>query len=136
MKIKILICTHGRFGEELIKSTEMIGGKLKNVVAVSLLENMSMDDYYEAVKKELNENDTYLCLTDLFGGTPCNTLLDLSQNYPIEILCGINLPVLLEASSSYEYENLAELKKHLMEVYAMSGFDVLEKLRGVNNYGN
>ena len=41
MEMKILVCTHGRFGEDLIRSTEMIGGKLKNITAVSLLEDMS-----------------------------------------------------------------------------------------------
>ena len=45
MNKKILVCTHGRFGEELIKSAQMIGGNaFKNIKAVSLLPSMSMDD--------------------------------------------------------------------------------------------
>lgn len=135
MEMKILVCTHGRFGEELIRSAEMIGGKLRNITAVSLLEDMSMDDYYAAVKEGLDEQSVYLCLTDLFGGTPCNTLLNLSRDYNMEILCGVNLPMLLEASSSCGFTAVEDLKKHLMEVYAMNGFDVLEKMKG-NTYGN
>ena len=135
MEIKILVCTHGRFGEELIRSVEMIGGKLKNTVAIPLLENMSMDDYYMAVKEELSDDVTHLCLTDLFGGTPCNTLLNLSRDYHMEIICGVNLPVLLESSSFDHDTNMKDFKKHLIEVYKMNGFDVLEKMKG-NNYGN
>ncbi|WP_279138735.1 PTS sugar transporter subunit IIA [Faecalicoccus pleomorphus] len=132
MEIKILVCTHGHFGEELIKSVEMIGGQLKNTVAIPLLENMSMDDYYNAVKKELDENKVNFCLTDLFGGTPCNTLLNLSRDYNIEILCGVNLPVLLETSNC-NFSSIEETKKHLMEIYQTNGFDVLEKMRRLNN---
>lgn len=132
--MKILVCTHGRFGEELIKSVEMIGGVLKNVTAVSLLPSMSMDDYEEAVVKELDEQEEYLCLTDLFGGTPCNTLLHLSQNYNMEIICGVNLPILLETSSANSFESMNELKKHLLKVYETNGFDVLERIReGIKN---
>lgn len=57
MNKKILVCTHGRFGEELIKSAQMIGGNaFKNIIAVSLLPSMSMDDYYAAVAKELDKD--------------------------------------------------------------------------------
>lgn len=60
MNKKILVCTHGRFGEELIKSAQMIGGNaFKNIKAVSLLPSMSMDDYYAAVAKELDK-DAYM----------------------------------------------------------------------------
>lgn len=127
--MKILVCTHGRFGEELIRSVEMIQGTVKNVAAVSLLPVMSMENYEEAVKKELDMKDEYLCLTDLFGGTPCNTLLNLSREYKLEILCGVNLPMLLEAVSSHHNGSLEDLKAHLIEIYVENGFDVLEKIR-------
>ncbi len=133
--LKVLVCTHGKMGEEMIRSVEMIGGKLKNTVAVSLLEEMSMDDYYEAVEKELSKEMNYLCLTDLFGGTPCNTLLNLSQNYKMEIICGVNLPVLLETSMADNFDSITELKNHLIEVYNTNGFDVLKKL-GKENHGD
>lgn len=132
MKVKILICTHGCLGNELIKSVEMIGGKLKNTVSIPLLENMSMDDYYEAVKKELDEEKINFCLTDLFGGTPCNVLLNLSRDYNMEILCGVNLPVLLETSNC-DFSSIEETKKHLIEIYQANGFDVLEKMRRLNH---
>ncbi len=132
MELKILVCTHGRMGEELIRSVEMIGGQLKDTVAVSLLPGMSMDDYYEEVKKELDSNKVNLCLTDLFGGTPCNTLLNLSREFKMEVICGVNLPVLLETSTADNFSTVEELKAHLIEVYKTCGFDVLEKLGGHN----
>ena len=130
MELKVLVCTHGKMGEELIRSVEMIGGDLHNTVTVSLLENMSMDDYYDAVKEALDENVVNLCLTDLFGGTPCNTLCNLSQEYEMRIICGVNLPVLLETSTADNFGSVDELVEHLLEVYQACGFDVLKKLGG------
>lgn len=134
MELNILVCTHGKMCEELIKSVEMIGGELKNTVAVPLLSSMSMDDYYNAVLEKLDANKVNLCLTDLFGGTPCNTLLNLSREYKMEIICGVNLPVLLETSTADNYSSVEELKEHLVETYANSGFDVLKKME--TYYGN
>ena len=134
MELNILVCTHGRMCEELIKSVEMIGGELKNTVAVPLLSSMSMDDYYNAVSEKMDENKVNLCLTDLFGGTPCNTLLSLSREYKVEIICGVNLPVLLETTMAHSYSSVDELKEHLVETYENGGFDVLKRME--NNYGN
>lgn len=134
MELNIVVCTHGRMCEELIKSVEMIGGELKNTVAVPLLSSMSMDDYYNAVLEKMDENKMNLCLTDLFGGTPCNTLLSLSREYKMEIICGVNLPVLLETTAADSYGSIEELKQHLVETYENSGFDVLKRME--NYYGD
>lgn len=134
MDLNILVCTHGRFCEELIKSVEMIGGELKNTTAVPLLPTMSMDDYYNSVLEKLDQNKINLCLTDLFGGTPCNTLLNLSREHKMEIICGVNLPVLLETTTADNFESVDELKEHLVETYVNNGFDVLKRLE--NYHGN
>lgn len=131
MNKKILVCTHGRFGEELIKSAQMIGGNaFKNIKAVSLLPSMSMDDYYAAVAKELDKDALSVCFVDLFGGTPCNTVLNLSREYNMEILCGVNMPMLLEVLTMNEDTEIDDLKERCVAAYGSNGFDVLKKLKG------
>ena len=130
---KVLVCTHGRFGEELIKSVEMIAGPLTNTVAVSLLPGMSVEEYHEKLRTELDKENETLCLVDIFGGTPSHSVLYMSQEYPLDIICGVNLPVLLESSTMTSYDSKEEFKEHLIDVYKTNGYDVLERMRNNGN---
>ena len=51
----IFVCTHGRFGEELIKSAEMIAGETENVFSFSLLPGMPPEDYHSMLEKQLEK---------------------------------------------------------------------------------
>ena len=84
----IFVCTHGRFGEELIKSAEMIAGKSENVYSFSLLPGMPPEEYKEMMEAALQKEagKKVLCLVDLFGGTPCTTCAILSQRYDMQII--------------------------------------------------
>ena len=77
----IIILTHGDAGKELVKSAEMILGKLKNVYTFSLLPNMSLNDFTNDIKNVLEKapKDT-LVFVDLFGGTPSNVAIALSRD--------------------------------------------------------
>ena len=95
--ISLFIFNHGRFGEELIKSAELITGKIEDIQAFSLLPGMSIEDFYESVKEPLlNTEKQKLILCDLFGGTPCNVAMMMSLQTDIEIVCGVNLPMLID----------------------------------------
>lgn len=118
---KILIGTHGYFGEELLKSAEMIIGKIENVSVFSLAPTMSFEEYKKSVEDNLIQTDKYLCLVDLFGGTPCSTFLSLSRDYDLCVLTGLNLPLVIEAISMLENLNSEDLVDHLLEVYKESG---------------
>ena len=54
-RLSIFIFNHGRFGEELIKSAELITGKIDNIQAFSLLPGMSIEDFYETVKEPVQK---------------------------------------------------------------------------------
>lgn len=112
-KKHIFICTHGRFGEELIRSAEMIVGKLEDVHSFSLLPGMALEEFSNIVEDELKTIEgEFIALVDLFGGTPCTTMAMLSQNYPVQILTGLNLAMLIELYSqkdNYELEELLEI---------------------------
>ena len=92
----IFILTHGKFGEELRNSAEMILGELQHVYCFSLLEEMDPKDFTLQIKeiiKEAPENS--IILTDLYGGTPSNVGATFSRDFPV--ISGVNLPMLIEA---------------------------------------
>lgn len=127
--VKLLVGCHGQVGEALIEAAAMIGSNVENVSAVSLIPGMSPEDYSLAARDELQKEGLNLCLVDLFGGTPCNTFLSLSREYEIEIISGVNLPLLLEATSISDSTDIEEFKEHLLSIYQMSGFDVMNKFK-------
>ena len=96
-ELTIYIFNHGRFGEELIKSAELITGKINRIQAFSLLPGMSIEDFYEQVKDPIQSNNgKKLILCDLFGGTPCNVAMMMAMQFNVDIVCGVNLPMLID----------------------------------------
>ncbi|CAM2810993.1 PTS sugar transporter subunit IIA [Erysipelothrix tonsillarum] len=105
--LSIIIGTHGRFGEELIKSAEMIAGKLEHVHAVSLLPEYSFEDYMKKVDETLSQCDgPIIALVDIFGGTPSNVFTVLSKKYNQAVITGVNLPVLIDLYLSTRGETI------------------------------
>lgn len=96
-KLNIVIGTHGRFGEELIKSVEMIIGPLEQVYCVSLLPSESFEEFMNKADRVLAEfKEPSIVLVDLFGGTPCNVFTILTNKYNHQVITGLNLPVLID----------------------------------------
>lgn len=108
--VKIILATHGEFSKAILESAEMIMGPQENITAISFYANESPKNLMEKIEKELDvsREDEILILTDLKGGTPCNTSLLLSRKYKLTVLTGLNLPVLLEAIISKDIEEFAE----------------------------
>lgn len=96
-KLNIVIATHGKFGEEIIKSAEMIVGKMENIKSVSLMPSMSFEDFTKEANTVLSDlsGDT-LVLVDLYGGTPCNVFTALTKKYNHNVITGLNLPMLID----------------------------------------
>ena len=107
--INILVMSHGEFAEGICKSAEMIIGEQENLKTVIFNPGESLDTLVEKLKKALNEFDNdfpHLVFVDIFGGSPSNaTALLLAENYKLNIISGVNLPMLLEALS--ERDNTA-----------------------------
>ena len=96
-KLSIIVGTHGHFGEELVKSAELITGKMEGVRTLSLLPEMSFEDFMKNAEEVLSTTGKpYVVLVDLFGGTPCNVLTVLSKKYNYDIVSGVNLPMLID----------------------------------------
>ena len=97
--IGVLVITHGNMGNELIKAAEMIKGPLTGVYAVSVNSERGVDDIRKEINsamKKIDAGDGILILTDLFGGTPSNISLSFMKEEKVEVLTGVNLPMLLK----------------------------------------
>lgn len=126
----IVILTHGRFGEALIQSAEMIVGDLENVQAISLLPEMSAEEYRDKVQSYLSTvSGEVICLVDLFGGTPGNTIMILSREYPVSILSGVNLPMLLELYLNQDMQPTDKLLEMALTAMKESGKNITQLLK-------
>lgn len=100
--VGLVVATHGRLAEELIRTAEGIVGKLERCEAVSIGASLAMEEcrtrLSEAVKRA-DEGDGVLVLTDMFGGTPSNLALTLLDE-KVEVVTGVNLPMVLKVASA------------------------------------
>lgn len=99
--IGILVVTHSQLGEALIDAAEFIlGSRPQGVVSVSIDLNQNVDRLREKVAagiKKVVQDGGVLILTDMFGGTPSNISYSFLEEGRIEVLSGVNLPVLVHA---------------------------------------
>lgn len=96
--IGLLIVTHCDLGKELLNAAEFILGKIEAVDTIAITETSGTDllrKKIEAKVSTLDKGDGVLILTDMFGGTPSNLSLSFLKEGRIEVLTGVNLPMLI-----------------------------------------
>jgi len=96
--IGVLIVTHGRLASELLAAAETIAGALPNFRALSLDWSEGLDDARERVAAAIASVDSgegVLVLTDMFGDTPSNAATGLCQAGRVEVISGVNLPMVV-----------------------------------------
>ena len=93
---EILLLTHGYLGAEMLKSAEMIIGRVEHVHTIPLTPQVSVEDYRLQVKQAIQAMpEGSIVLADLFGGTPCNTAAALSRELTVHLVAGVNLTALI-----------------------------------------
>ena len=97
--IGMVLVTHGRLAAEFIAALEHVVGPQRNVRAVCI----GPDDDMEARRKEIidnvaavDEGDGVVLLTDMFGGTPSNLAISVMEKANVEVIAGVNLPMLIK----------------------------------------
>ena len=97
--IGLVIVTHGRLAEEFIHAMEHVVGKQAQIEAISIGPDDRMDsrrnDIAAAVAR-VEAGEGVIILTDMFGGTPSNLAISLLQEGKIEVVAGLNLPMLVK----------------------------------------
>lgn len=114
--IGIVIVTHGDLGTELLRTAQEIIGKTPSVEAVSVHASEPIDKArkkIEAALQRVNDGSGVLILTDLFGGTPSNLVLSYLEAGRLEVVTGVNLPMLMKLPSLREEGDLRALADHL-----------------------
>lgn len=100
-----LIVTHGRLAIELMNAAEMIVGEFRHITAVSLGWHDNLETAEEMILRAIERVQTpdgVLVLTDMFGGTPTNIASTLLGQNKIEIITGVNLPMVLKLAQLEE----------------------------------
>jgi PTS system mannose-specific IIA component len=107
-----LVVTHGQLGQELVSAAKAIVGDISHMAAVSIGWN---DDVEESKKKieqgvsEVDQGKGVIILTDMFGGTPSNLSLPLLKRNELEIVTGVNLPMVIKLANQPGADSLSEL---------------------------
>ena len=100
--IGLVLVTHGRLAEELRAAALTIQPGLDRIVAISLEWSETGEDAREKIRHGLeraDEGDGAIILTDMFGGTPTNLALPFLRKDRVEIVTGVNLPMVLKCAS-------------------------------------
>ena len=116
--IGALIVTHGRLAIELLNAAEMIVGEIHGVAAVSLGWHDDVDTAGDMVRNALERvrtPDGVLILTDMFGGTPTNIASTLLDEGKVEVVTGVNLPMLIKLAQVAEGQPLAAAARLVRE---------------------
>ncbi len=100
--IGMVLVTHGRLAEEFIAATEHVVGAQQNIQAVCIGPDDDMEqrrlEILEAVKT-VDSGEGVVLLTDMFGGTPSNLAISIMEKGKVEVIAGINLPMLIKLAS-------------------------------------
>ncbi len=100
--IGMVLVTHGRLAEEFIAATEHVVGAQQNIQAVCIGPDDDMEqrrlEILDAVKS-VDVGDGVILLTDMFGGTPSNLAISIMEKGKVEVIAGINLPMLIKLAS-------------------------------------
>lgn len=112
--IGIIVITHARLGRELVNAAEFILGKIEQIETISL-EPQSKTDLLsaqlEAAQARVDGGQGVLILTDMFGGTPNNISLAYFDEGKVDVVTGVNLPMVIKAATSRQGKALAELSR-------------------------
>lgn len=121
--IGILIAAHQDLGFALCRAAEGIVGPMERVEAVSLRYDEPPAEGKKRIEEALRRLDAgqgVLILTDMFGGTPTNMSLPFLKAGRVEVLTGVNLPMLVKAHAARAELGLAELAPFLRDAAARS----------------
>ena len=117
-KIGGVIVTHGRLANELLAAAEAVVGESNHITAVSIGWHddveLSKNEISRAIKK-VSGGGGVLLLTDMFGGTPTNISAMFFAENEIEIVTGVNLPMVVKLASQRGETSLAEMAKQVEE---------------------
>ena len=109
--IGMILVTHGRLAEELIAALEHVVGPQESIATVCIGPDDDMEQHRQKIieqTRETDDGDGVVLLTDMFGGTPSNLAISVMDKVNVEVIAGVNLPMLIKLTSVRDSLPLAE----------------------------
>jgi PTS system mannose-specific IIA component len=116
LRVGVVLVTHYRLGEEFLQALRLIVPDAPPFRAVSIEPKMSVEEMRRSIAEGLREadrGDGVLVLTDMFGGTPSNMSLSFHAERRVEVVTGLNLPMLIKLATLGEEKPLEELARQI-----------------------
>ena len=107
--IGMVLVTHGRLAAEFVAALEHVVGAQSQVAAVCIGPEDDMERRRQEILQSISEVDTgdgAVLLTDMFGGTPSNLAISVMDRGKVEVIAGVNLPMLIKLASLRQSESL------------------------------
>lgn len=131
--IGALVVSHGHLAEELVAAAEMIVGEISHIQAVSIGWHDDVNDARKEIERriaEVEQGAGVLILTDMFGGTPSNIAFSFHEPEKVDVVTGVNLPMIIKIASQEEGETLDSLA-HLVRDQGRSSIARASDILGV-----
>ena len=116
--IGIVVVTHGQLATELLHAAETIVGELPRFAAVSIGWHEDASDAREEIAQavaRVQQGDGVLVLTDMFGGTPSNLAMSFLGGDHVEVVTGVNLPMLIKLAGLRTQASLVDAAREIRE---------------------
>jgi PTS system mannose-specific IIA component len=113
-----IIVSHGKLAEEILNALTIILGEAPNIEAISIGWYDDVEDSKKKISqslKRVNQKSGLVIFTDMFGGTPSNLSFSFLKDDQVEIITGVNLPMLIKFVSLQRSNNLKEVAKKVVE---------------------
>lgn len=117
-KVAGVIVTHGQLAGELLAAAEMIIGAISHITAVSIGWHDDVEAAHNEIERAIarvSQGQGVLLLTDMFGGTPTNIASMFLAEGEVEVITGVNLPMVIKLASQSEEEALAAIARRVRD---------------------
>jgi PTS system mannose-specific IIA component len=131
--IGVVVVTHGQLANELVNAAEMIVGDLPQFTAVSIGWHDDVNDAREDIAQAIERvrgAEGVLLLTDMFGGTPSNLGMTFLEKDRLEVITGVNLPMLIKLAGSRQSSDLLTVAREMGEQGRTAIWVASDLLRG------
>jgi mannose PTS system EIIA component len=113
-----VVVTHGRLASELVAAAQIIVGEIAHITAVAIDWQEDVEKAHQVIEQainQVNQGQGVLLLTDMFGGTPTNLAMTFAKLEKIEVITGVNLPMVIRLAGQMQDETLEQVARKVRE---------------------
>jgi PTS system mannose-specific IIA component len=136
--IGVVIVTHSALADEFLMATQQIVGAVEGIEPISIDPSDPLEEVEARIKKGIKKVDMgkgVLILTDMFGGTPSNISLSFQKKGKVEIVTGINLPMLIKLSTPLREEKTLDELASFIKLYGQKNIHLASEILERNTVG-